>query len=273
MGSLRRAHAPKGPARLALIGLWLLVITLVVVPIGAMAAVVLADGAGASGGLLDAEAVRALLLTLALALVAVVVGALSGLAGALVLVRHRFWGRGLLDALVDLPLAVSPVMTGLAFLVLFGRGGWFEPAARAIGLQIPFAVAGLVIATLFVTAPFFLRELALVMEVLGEDEEDAATLLGASAWQTFRLVTLPNLRHALKAGAALTVTRSLGEFGAVLVLGGAISGRTQSATTFIHAAMEERQEPVAYGMALLLVALSLATVHLLADGARSERLP
>jgi sulfate transport system permease protein len=209
----------------------------------------------------DAAAVHGLRLSFVLAAIAMLANGVVGVAGALVLTRHRFLGRRLLDALVDLPLAVSPVMTGLAFLLLFGRSGWLDPALDAAGWKVAFAFPGLVVATLFVTFPFTLREVAYVLEELGTDEEEAAATLGASPWQTFVRVTLPNVRYGLGYGVILTTARALGEFGAVLVLGGAISGHTQTATTFIYNALEERQEPAAYSVALV---LALASVLVLA---------
>jgi sulfate transport system permease protein len=138
-----------------------------------------------------------------------------------VLVRSGLRGRWILDRLVDVPLAVSPVMTGLGLLLLFGRNGLLFPVFEALGLKVAFAVPGVVVATLFVTVPFVVREVALVLEELGDSEEQAAATLGASPWQTFVRVTLPNLSHGLVLGSALTAARSLGEFGAVLVVGGA----------------------------------------------------
>lgn len=207
------------------------------------------------------EPLRGLKMTAVLALIAVAVNTLVGVVGALVLVRQRFWGRRVLDALVDLPLAVSPVMTGLAFVLVFGRGGWLQPVLERLGWKVVFSFPGLVLAVLFVTVPFTLREVGHVLEELGTGEEEAAATLGASPWQTFWLVTLPNIRSGLAFGVTLTVARALGEFGAVLVLGGAISGKTQTATTFIFTALEERREVAAYGMAL---ALALTSMILLA---------
>jgi sulfate transport system permease protein len=206
----------------------------------------------------DPTARGGLILTLLLAVIAVLANGIAGVAGALVMVRERFLARRVLDALVDLPLAVSPVMTGLAFLLVFGRDGWLEPALSILDLKVTFAFPGLVLATLFVTFPFTLREVAYVLAELGTDEEQAAATLGASAWQTFWLVTLPNIRFGVGYGIVLTLARALGEFGAVLVIGGAISGKTQTATTFIYNAVEERQEPAAYAMALVLAFTSIA---------------
>ena len=232
---------------------------ILVLPLGAMAVRALADGpALLLASLAQREALEGLLLTLMVAAICVVANGIFGVAGALVLTRHRFLGRRMLDALVDLPLAVSPVMTGLAFLLVFGRGGWLAPSLDLLGLKVTFAVPGLILATLFVTFPFTLREVAYVLEEMGTDEDQAATTLGASPWQTFWLVTLPNIRFGLGYGVVLTLARALGEFGAVLVVGGAISGRTQTATTFIYNALEERQEPAAYSMALALAVISVA---------------
>ena len=232
---------------------------ILVLPLGAMAVHALADGPGALlATLTEPAALQGLVLTLFVAAICVVANGVFGVAGALVITRHRFLGRRILDALVDLPLAVSPVMTGLAFLLIFGRGGWLGGPMDLLGVQVAFAVPGLVLATLFVTFPFTLREVAYVLEELGTTEEQAATTLGASPWQTFWLVTLPNIRFGLGYGIVLTLARALGEFGAVLVVGGAISGRTQTATTFIYNALEERQEAAAYGMALLLAVISVA---------------
>lgn len=231
---------------------------ILVLPLIALVGQVAAAGLGPTlATFADPMARQGLWLTLILAIIAVVANGILGVGGALVLSRHRFLGRRLLDALVDMPLAVSPVMTGLAFLLVFGRGGWLEPALSLWGFKVAFAFPGLVVATLFVTFPFTLREVGYVLEEVGTDEEEAAATLGASPWQTFWRVTLPNVRFGLGYGVILTLARALGEFGAVLVVGGAISGRTQTATTFIYNAVEERQDAAAYGMALVLALISI----------------
>lgn len=261
-----RSYAPLRPRST---GQWLIVAVVVLylglillLPVSAIVVQALKAGVGPLLQTFDdPAAVHGLRLSFALATVAMLANGVVGVAAALVLTRHRFLGRRLLDALVDLPLAVSPVMTGLAFLLLFGRSGWLESALDAAGWKVAFAFPGLVVATLFVTFPFTLREVAYVLEELGTDEEEAAATLGASPWQTFVRVTLPNIRYGLGYGVVLTTARALGEFGAVLVLGGAISGHTQTATTFIYNALEERQEPAAYSVALV---LALASVLVLA---------
>lgn len=202
-------------------------------------------------------ALDALYTSAVLVLAAVLVNAVIGTFGAIALVRHRFFGRDFISALCDLPLAVSPVMIGLSFILLVGRGGVMDPFLQAIDFKVVFTFWGILLGTLFVTLPFTIREVAYVLEEIGTDEEEAATTLGASPWQTFFKVTLPNVRIALGYGLLMAAARTLGEFGAVLVLGGSISGETQTATTFIHDAIEERHLPAAYGMAVLLALCSV----------------
>jgi sulfate/thiosulfate transport system permease protein len=259
MARRARTRQLTGAQRLIVLLVFAYLGLILVLPLGAMAIRALDEGPGILLlTLTEPAALQGLLLTLMVAAICVMANGIFGVAGALVLTRHRFLGRRVLDALVDLPLAVSPVMTGLAFLLIFGRGGWLDGPLDLLGLKVTFAVPGLVLATLFVTFPFTLREVAYVLEELGTSEEQAAMTLGASPWQTFWLVTLPNIRFGLGYGIVLTLARALGEFGAVLVVGGAISGRTQTATTFIYNALEERQETAAYAMALLLALISVA---------------
>lgn len=259
----RTLRKPTGASRLvfAFVCLWLFLLLLV--PLLALVAAVVQNRSEVLETLLSAEARNALMLTLGVALACVLCNGVFGVAGALVLVRQRFWLRRVLDALIDMPLALSAVMTGLAFLLVFGRSGVLRPVLDAAGIEIAFAWPSVLLATLFVTLPFTLREVALVLEEVGDSEEQAAATLGASPWQTFWRVTLPNLRGGLIIGTTLTTARALGEFGAVLVVGGSIANRTQTATTFIHTAIEERQEPAAYGMALILAAAAILLLMLM----------
>ena len=255
---------PHGGARWAIVAVVVAYVAVViVVPLFALVATVAGDLRRVLEEILDPGALHALMLSAVVAVIALAVNGVAGVVGALVLVRQRFWGKRALDALIDMPLAVSPVMTGLAFLLLFGRGGWLRPVLDAAKLEVMFAFPGLVVATLFVTLPFTIREVALVLDEIGTSEEDAAATLGATSWQAFRLVTLPNIRHGLELGTTLTVARALGEFGAVLVIGGAISGKTQTATTFIHTAIDERRDATAYGIALILAAAAAALLVVL----------
>ena len=255
--AFRTRWLPRRVALLALVVSWMALLLLI--PLGSLAVGLFEFGPIAVLRQIgDAGGWPALGRTVVVAIVSVVLNGVFGVAGAIYLVRHQFWGRRLLDMLVDLPLAVSPVMTGLAFILVFGRGGLAEPLLLALGWKVTFALPSLVLATVFVTLPFVLREVSHVLVELGIDEEAAAATLGASAKQAFWRITLPNIRHGLTYGSTLTLARALGEFGAVLVVGGAIKGRTDTATTFIFTAVDERHEPAAYGMALILAALSMA---------------
>ncbi len=208
-------------------------------------------------------ALEAIEMTGILVIWSVSINGVVGTVAALVLVRQRFWGREWVNALFDLPIAISPVMIGLGFLLLIGRQGVFGPLLDEFGIKMTFAFPGLLIGTLFVTLPYTVREVGYVLEEIGTSEEEAAATLGASPLRTFWKVTLPNIRIGLSYGLLMTVARTVGEFGAVLVLGGSISGRTQTASTFIHDAIEERQPAEAYGMALLLSLVSIILLLLL----------
>jgi sulfate/thiosulfate transport system permease protein len=207
--------------------------------------------------LLEPEALHALGMSLTLTAISVVINSVVGITLALAIVRQRFALRGVVNALADLPLAVSPVMVGLSFLLLFGREGWFISTLEHFDIKVAFAFGGLLLGTLFVALPYTVREIVYVLEELGTSEEEAAATLGASPGQIFFRVTLPNIRFALGYGVLMTLARSLGEFGAVLVLGGSISGQTQTATTFIHDSIDERKTGSAYGMAVLLALISI----------------
>jgi len=209
-------------------------------------------------GVTSPESIDALINTAILTLTAIVVNLVFGVAAGLTIARQRFWGREFLNGLVDIPLAISPVMVGLAFILVFGRTGWLGPLLGKLDLRIIFSFPGLVLATLFVTLPFTTREVVNVLWELGDEEEQAATTLGASRLQTLWYVTLPNLKGALSCGISLTAARSLGEFGAVLIMGGAISGSTHTATTWIYTATDERNDGAALGLSLLLGIFSVA---------------
>lgn len=210
--------------------------------------------------LADPEVLQAFLLTLWIAVIALVVHAFFGTLVAWVLVRHRFPGRKLLNGLIDLPFAISAVVVGYMLLLLFGRNGLLAPLLTALNLKVAFAVPGMILATLFVTLPFMVRELIPVLEAFGTQQERAAATLGASGWQTFRFVTFPAIRWGFIYGLTLTFARALGEFGAVLVIGGGIQGRTETATLFIYRALDERQTVGAYSAALVLGLFSLVLV-------------
>lgn len=260
-----KLRAPSPLTRIVLSGLVLGYLGLVLLgPLSALLVEIAEIGFGvALSKLVDTTALLALKNSILLLLITMVVNGVVGALGGIVLVRHRFPGRALVSALCDLPLAVSPVMIGLSFLLLIGKGGVLSPLLEAINIKLVFTFWGLVLGTLFVTLPYSIREVSYVLEELGTDEEEAATTLGASPWQTFWKVTLPNIRIALGYGVLMAMARSLGEFGAVLVLGGSISGQTQTATTFIHDSIEERNLDAAYGMSLLLAVFSSGLLFIL----------
>lgn len=196
-------------------------------------------------------------LTAQITILTLVVTTVFGLIVSWVLVRQRFWGRNFMNAMVDLPFALSPVTVGLACVLLFGVDGWFYDAFSSRGIDVIFAVPSMVLVTIFICIPFTIRELVPVLEEIGLDEEDAARTLGASLWQTFFKVTMPNIRWALGYGIALTTARAIGEIGAVLIVSGLIKGKTETATIWIFTAIEERQFANAYVVALALALVSI----------------
>lgn len=198
--------------------------------------------------------------TLWISLVVVVVHAVFGTIVAWVMVRQRFPGRELLNGLLDMPFAVSPVVVGYMLLLLFGRNGPLWPVLAALDIKVAFAVPGVILATLFVTLPFMVRELIPVLTAFGVKQEQAAATLGANGWQTFWWVTFPALRWGFIYGVILTFARALGEFGAVLIIGGGLQGSTQTSTIYIFHALEERQYVGAYSAALVLGLFSLILV-------------
>jgi sulfate transport system permease protein len=205
----------------------------------------------------QADVRHAFMLTGIITVITVIVTTAFGVVVAWVLARQRFVGRTLMNAFVDLPFAMSAVTVGLAAVLLFGRGGWFATFFEARGIQIIYALPSMVLVTIFIAIPFTVREVAPVLEEVGTSEEDAARTLGASTWQSFFRVTLPNIRWALLYGVALSTARAIGEIGAVLIVSGRIEGQTETATVFVLRAFEERQTSQAYLVALALAAVSI----------------
>jgi sulfate transport system permease protein len=202
------------------------------------------------------------LLTLCVAPIAVVANVLFGVAAAWAITRFRFPGRTLLTTTIDLPFAVSPVVVGLAFMLLFGRQGYFGPWLSAHDIKIVFAWPGIVLATAFVTVPFVARELIPVMEAIGADEETAAVSLGASGWQMFWRVTVPNIKWGLLYGVILCSARAVGEFGAVHVVSGHIAGQTDTVPLRIEKLFQAYPNTGSYALASLLTLLALVTLAL-----------
>ena len=236
----------------------LYVAVLLLAPLGGIVYSALKSGLGAIGKTFtQSDVLHALYLTFLIMVITVVVTGVLGVAVALVLARDRFPGRRLLSAVVDLPLAISPVIVGLAAVLLFGRGGWFESFFAARGIQVIFALPSMALVTIFISIPFVIREVVPVLEELGTEEEQAAWTLGASRLQAFFRVTLPNIRWGLLYGIALSAARALGEVGAVLIVSGAIQGRTETATLYILRAFDQRQDAQAYIVALTLALFSI----------------
>jgi sulfate transport system permease protein len=208
----------------------------------------------------EPDALASIRLTFAVAAVVVPLNTLFGTALAWAIVKNPVRGRRILSSIVDLPFSISPVIAGLLFVLLFGRQGWFHPFMEAHGLQIIFAFPGLVLATLFVTLPFVARELIPLMESQGHEEEDAARLLGASAWRTFWSVTLPNIKWGLLYGVILCNARAMGEFGAVSVVSGHIRGRTNTLPLHVEALFNEYDFTAAYAVSSLMAGLALVTL-------------
>jgi sulfate transport system permease protein len=244
--------------RLILLGCLLWVGLLLALPLVAIVWTVIRSGLSTVADTLTApDVLHAFYLTAVITAITVLVTTVFGVIVAWVLVRQRFRGRALLDALVDLPFALSPVTVGLACVILFGPGGWFAPYFQARGIQIIFALPSMILVTIFIALPFTIREVVPVLEEIGLDEEDASRTLGASVWHTFFRVTLPNIRWALAYGVALTTARAIGEIGAVLIVSGLLQGKTETATLFIYRAYEDRQTPEAYVVALVLASVSV----------------
>lgn len=248
--------------RRLLIALVMLYVTLLIVaPLARLVIGAFTDGVSpVLTALMQPAVLSAFWRTLLISLLTVGFHAIFGTATAWVLVRHRFPGRKLLNGLIDTPFAVSPVVVGYMLLLLFGRNGLLAPLLTAWEIKVAFALPGMILATFFVTLPFMARELMPVLEAFGVQQERAAATLGASGWQTFWYVTLPAVRWGFLYGLTLTFARALGEFGAVLVIGGGIQGRTETATLYIFRALDDRQYIGAYSAALVLGLFSLLLV-------------
>ena len=208
----------------------------------------------------DPDAVAAIRLTLLVAAIAVPVNTLGGIAAAWCVAKYEFPGKRLLIALIELPFSVSPVISGLVFVLIFGAQDWLGPWLERHEVQIIFALPGLVLATVFVTFPFVARTLIPLMQEQGRTEEEAAATLGASGWQTFRLVTLPNIKWALLSGVLLCNARAMGEFGAVSVVSGHIRGETNTMPLHVEILYNEYQFAAAFAVAALLALLALVTL-------------
>ncbi len=274
----RQAPAPQMPARRAahathsttepawvrglLISLALgFLLLFLVLPLAAVFTEALRKGFGAYlSALQEPDAWAAIKLTLLAAAIAVPLNLVFGVAAAWAIAKFQFRGKAFLTTLIDLPFSVSPVVAGLIYVLVFGAQGWFGPWLAAHDIKVVFAVPGIVLATIFVTFPFIARELIPLMQAQGTDEEQAAVVLGASGWQTFWHVTLPNIKWGLVYGVILCNARAMGEFGAVSVVSGHIRGQTNTLPLHVEILYNEYQSVAAFAVASLLAILALVTL-------------
>ena len=267
MARTNSSHPGLRPPRLVNLAIGVLalgfLLLALVVPLAAVFTEALRQGLGVWwASIRDPDALAAVRLTLLVAAIAVPLNLAFGLTASWALAKFRFAGRSLLIALIDLPVAVSPVVSGLVFVLLFGAQGWLGPWLARHDVRILFAVPGIVLATVFVTFPYVARELIPPMTGQGTEEEQAALPLGASGWQTFRRVTLPNIKWGLLHGVILCNARAMGEFGAVSVVSGHIRGLTNTLPLQVEILYNEYNFVAAFATASLLAGLALATLAL-----------
>ena len=260
------AHRPvtteSAPVRWLLVGLAFAILTLfLLLPLAAVFIEAFRRGWEVfTAALTEDAALSAIKLTLLAAAISVPLNTVFGVAAAWLITKFRFKGRSFLLSLIDLPFAVSPVIAGLVFVLMFGAKGWFGPWLREHDIQIIFALPGIILATVFVTFPFVARELIPLMESQGSDQEEAAVTLGARGWQVFLRVTLPNIKWGLLYGVLLCNARAMGEFGAVSVVSGHIRGKTNTLPLHVEVLYNEYQFSAAFACAALLALLALVTL-------------
>jgi sulfate/thiosulfate transport system permease protein len=261
-----RRRAIREPALVKWVLLALALVYLVlflVLPLASVYAEALADGLGHFfAAILDPDALAAVRLTLLVAAIAVPLNLAFGIAAAWTVAKFEFRGKSVLITLIDLPFSVSPVVSGLIYVLLFGAQGWLGPWLQAHDIKIIFNVSGIVLATIFVTFPFVARELIPLMQQQGMEEEEAAIVLGAGGWQTFRRVTLPNVKWGLLYGVLLCNARAMGEFGAVSVVSGHIRGETLTMPLHVELLYNDYDFVGAFAVASLLSLLALVTLTL-----------
>lgn len=234
------------------------VVVLVIVPVGLILMRTFAPGFGAFiGSITTPAAVAALQLSLLVVAIVVPLNVIFGVPTALVLARNRFRGKAILQAIVDLPFAVSPVVVGVALILLWGSAGALGGVENTLGFKIIFGLPGIVLASIFVTVPFVIREVEPVLHELGTDQEEAAATLGSGWWQTFWRITLPSIRWGLTYGIVLTVARTLGEYGAVIMVSSNLPGKSQTLTLLVSDRYSRGNEYGAYAISTLLMAVAV----------------
>lgn len=217
------------------------------------------------------DALHAIWLTLLMVAVAVPLNTVFGVGCALLLVRYKWKGNAVIDGIINLPFAISPIVIGLSLYLLYGNAGWFGPALSEWGIKVLFSTPGMILASIFVSLPFVVRETVPVLQEIGTEQEQAASTLGANAWQTFWRITLPAIRWGVAYGVVLTTARVLGEFGAVTIVSGSISGQTETLPLFVARAFENFDEQGAYAGAIVLALLALTTLLLMSVGGRKAK--
>jgi sulfate transport system permease protein len=253
----------RGVARYALRGVALgYLFALLLIPVTIIFFKAFEDGiAHAFESITTPEAMHAFWLTLIMVAIAVPLNTVFGIACAIVLVRHNFRGKAILNGIIDLPFAVSPVVIGLSLVLVYGSvDGWFGPWLLEHGIRVIFSPPGMVLATIFVSLPFVVREVVPVLQEIGDDQEQAAATLGANGWQTFWRVTLPAIRWGVTYGVVLATARALGEFGAVAVVSGKIEGKTETATLLVENYYEHFNVAGAYAAAVVLAVMALCVL-------------
>lgn len=260
-------------SRLALRTIALLYLAvLLLLPVGMVFYRALEHGVGA---LVDAltthDALHALGLTLIVVVIAVPLNTVFGIACALALERRPFRGRAVIERIIDLPFVISPIVVGLALVLVYGQQGWLGSPLASAGVRVIFSTPGIVLATIFVSLPFVVREVAPVLREIGIEQEQAAQTLGANAWQTFRRITFPAIRPAVAYGVVLSMARALGEFGAVSVVSGHLQGQTETLTLYVQERFEGFDLTSAYATSLLLAVLAVGTLLLMTFLDRSQR--
>ena len=234
---------------------------LLALPVGLVFVRAFGDGIdGIVAAISKATFQHAFFLTLLISAIAVPLNTAFGILAALAIVRGRFRGRTLLNSLIDLPFALSPVVIGLSLILVYGRNGWLGGILGQLGLQVIFSLPGMVLATIFVSLPFVAREVIPVLREIGTDQEEAAFTLGASSWASFWRVTLPSIRWGVIYGVVLTTARALGEFGAVSIVSGRLSGKTETLTLFVEDRYESFDLVGAYTASITLAVMALAVL-------------
>ena len=234
---------------------------LLLIPVGMIFYRAFEHGAGAAwAAVTTPEALHAFYLTILIAAIAVSANTIFGVGCALLLVRTKFRGKALLNAAIDLPFAISPVVIGLSLYLLYGREGWFGGWLLDNGIQVLFSLPGMVLATIFVSLPFVVREVVPVLHEIGDEQEQAAQTLGANWWQTFRRITLPAIRWGVAYGVVLATARALGEFGAVAVVSGRVVGQTETAPLWVWREFGQFNLTGAYTASLVLALIAIGTL-------------